>query len=64
MNFNLIYESFFQILKGLGTSLEIIFLSLMLGLILSIFIVIMRLSKNMALNTFSRSFVFVIRGTP
>ena len=64
MNFNLIYESFFQILKGLGTSLEIILLSLMLGLILSIFIVIMRLSKNMALNTFSRSFVFVIRGTP
>ncbi|MDC1315823.1 ABC transporter permease [Alphaproteobacteria bacterium] len=64
MNFNLIYESFFQILKGLGTSLEIILLSLILGFILSIFIVIMRLSKFSIINSFSRSFVFVIRGTP
>ena len=64
MNYNLIYESFFQILKGLSTSLEIILLSLMLGLMFSIVIVIMRLSKNMLLNTFSRSFVFIIRGTP
>lgn len=64
MNYNLIYESFFQILKGLSTSLEIILLSLMLGLIFSIVIVIMRLSKNMLLNTFSRSFIFIIRGTP
>ena len=64
MNYNLIYESFFQILKGLSTSLEIILLSLMLGLMFSIVIVIMRLSKNMLLNTFSRSFIFIIRGTP
>ncbi len=64
MNFNLIYESFFQILKGLGTSLEIILLSLILGFILSIFIIIMRLSKYSIINSFSRSFVFVIRGTP
>tara|TARA_B100000767_G_scaffold195624_1_gene182650 strand:+ start:1242 stop:1916 length:675 start_codon:yes stop_codon:yes gene_type:complete len=64
MNYNLIYESFFQILKGLSTSLEIILLSLMFGLMFSIVIVIMRLSKNMLLNTFSRSFVFIIRGTP
>ena len=64
MNYNLIYESFFQILKGLSTSLEIILLSLMFGLMFSIVIVIMRLSKNMLLNTFSRSFIFIIRGTP
>ena len=64
MNFNLIYESFLDILKGLGASLEIIILSLFLGLLLSVGIVMMRLTKNIVLNSFSRSFVFVIRGTP
>ena len=64
MNFHLIYESFLQILKGLGESLEIIIISLLLGLILSIVIVMMRLTKNIVLDISSRTFVFIIRGTP
>jgi octopine/nopaline transport system permease protein len=64
MNFHLIYESFLQILKGLGASLEIIIISLLLGLILSIVIVMMRLTKNIVLDISSRTFVFIIRGTP
>ena len=64
MNFHLIYESFLQILKGLSASLEIIIISLLLGLILSIVIVMMRLTKNIVLDISSRTFVFIIRGTP
>lgn len=64
MNFNLIFESFLKILGGLYISIEIIFVSLFLGLMLSLVIVIMRLSNYKLLNGFSRSFVFVIRGTP
>ena len=64
MDLILIYESFFEIIKGLALSVEIIIISLILGLSLSIIIILMRLSKNSFINYFSKSFVFVIRGTP
>ncbi|MDB9776357.1 ABC transporter permease [Alphaproteobacteria bacterium] len=64
MNLHLIYESFLQILKGLGASLEVIIISLILGLMLSVVIVMMRLANFFILNVTSKFFVFVIRGTP
>ena len=46
MRFELMYESFFKILKGVPLTLEVVFISTLLGFGLAIIVALMRISDN------------------
>ena len=64
MNFELMWESAPKLLGGMTLTLQLVGLSLALGLVLAVGIALMRLSGNWPLVTFTRAYVFVFRGTP
>lgn len=64
MDFHFIYSIIPQLLKGLVVTIEIISISLALGLIISIPIAILRISKKWYLKGSAYTYIFIFRGTP
>lgn len=64
MRFELMYDSFFKILKGVPLTLEVVFISTFLGLGLAIIVALMRISEKKRYNVPAYSFIYLIRGTP
>jgi octopine/nopaline transport system permease protein len=64
MRFDLMYESFFKILKGVPLTLEVVFISTLLGFGLAIIVALMRISDNKLYSVPAYSFIYLIRGTP
>lgn len=52
------------LLKGLGNTLLITFLSMAMGLVLGVVFALMRLSKNPVTSSFAAFYIWVFRGTP
>tara|TARA_B100001996_G_scaffold371580_1_gene347067 strand:- start:238 stop:918 length:681 start_codon:yes stop_codon:yes gene_type:complete len=64
MDFELMYESFFKLIKGIPLTLEVIVISTLLGFFLAILVALMRISNKGYLNNIAYYFVYVVRGTP
>ena len=64
MDFELMYESFFKLIKGIPLTLEVVIISTILGFFLAILVALMRISKKGYLNKTAYYFVYAIRGTP
>jgi octopine/nopaline transport system permease protein len=64
VNFALMWESTPRLLGGLVLTLELVGLSLLLGIFVAVAIALMRLAPYRALSGFAYSYVFVFRGTP
>ena len=64
MDLALITESVPRLLGGAWLTVQLITLSLLLGLIGAVGLAVMRLSGNLFLSGFAYSYVFVFRGTP
>ncbi len=60
----LIIESVPQILMGFGLTLQLLFLSGILGLILAILLLLMRISGSAYLSAPAMVYIYVFRGTP
>ena len=64
MDLDLMITSFPKLLSATLTTLKLLSLSLIFGLILGLIFAIMRLSKNKFVSNFSYGFSYVFRGTP
>ena len=64
MDFELMYESFFKLIKGIPLTLEVVIISTILGFFLAILVALMRISKKGYLNKAAYYFVYAVRGTP
>lgn len=64
MNFALMWESVPRLLDGLVLTLQLVSLSLLLGMVVAVSVALMRLSSHRALSGLAYGFVFVFRGTP
>ena len=53
-----------RILRGLGNTIVVSFLAMVLGLLIGFVVAMMRLSPNPVTNTIARLFVWFFRGTP
>ena len=64
MDFDLMINSFPKLLIATLTTLKLLSLSLIFGLIIGLFFAILRLSKNKIFQKFAYSFSYLFRGTP
>ena len=64
MDLDLMINSFPKLLSATLTTLKLLSLSLIFGLIIGLIFAIMRLSKNKFISNFSYGFSYVFRGTP
>jgi len=64
MNFELMAESIPRLLGGLPLTLQLVFLSLIIGFFVAIGMALARLSPYRVLSGFAYGYVFVFRGTP
>ena len=64
MNFELMIETFPKLLSGLNLTIQLVTISLLLGLCLAIGLALLRLSNNTFLSFFAKTYVFYFRGTP
>jgi octopine/nopaline transport system permease protein len=64
MNFELMWDSIPRLLGGLVLTLQLVGLSLLLGIFVALVIALMRLSPYRAPSGFAYGYVFVFRGTP
>ena len=64
MDLDLMINSFPKLLSATVTTLRLLSLSLVFGLIIGLIFAVMRLSKNRLVNNFSYGFSYVFRGTP
>ena len=64
MNFELMAESFPQIVAGIPTTITLVAISLAIGFAIATGLAVMRLSHNRALSAFAYGFVYVFRSTP
>jgi len=64
MNFELMYESFFKLIKGIPLTLEVIVIATLLGFFLAILVALMRISNKGYLSNTAYYFVYAVRGTP
>jgi len=64
MDLDLMINSLPKLLSATLTTLKLLSLSLILGLIIGLFFAIMRLSKNKFISNFSCGFSYIFRGTP
>jgi len=64
MDFDLMINSFPKLLSATLTTLKLLSLSLIFGLIIGLIFAIMRLSKNKFISNFSYGFSYIFRGTP
>lgn len=62
----IVSEFFFApvLLKGLGNTLLITMLAILMGLLLGVVFAVMRLSKNPVTNTVASAYIWLFRGTP
>ncbi len=63
-DFDLIVQYFPKLLSGAWLTIELIALSLAIGLLLAVPTALMRVSNNFALKSISLGYVFYFRGTP
>jgi len=64
MNFELMIESFPKLLSGLNLTIQLVTISLFIGFCLAIGLALLRLSNNIFLSFFAKTYVFYFRGTP
>ena len=64
MDFDLMINSLPKLLSATLTTLKLLSLSLIFGLIIGLIFAIMRLSKNKFISNFSYGFSYIFRGTP
>ena len=64
MDLNLMIDSLPKLLSATLTTLKLLSLSLVFGLIIGLIFAIMRLNKNKFVNNFSYGFSYIFRGTP
>jgi octopine/nopaline transport system permease protein len=64
VNLALMWESLPKLLGGLVLTLELVTLSLLLGIVVAIAIALMRLSSSRLASGFAYGYAFVFRGTP
>ena len=64
MDLDLMINSFPKLLNATFTTLKLLSLSLIFGLIIGLIFAIMRLSKNKFISNFSYGFSYIFRGTP
>ena len=64
MDLDLMINSLPKLLNATLTTLKLLSLSLIFGLIIGLIFAIMRLSKNKFVSNFSYGFSYVFRGTP
>ena len=64
MNFELMIETFPKLLSGLNLTIQLVTISLFIGLCLAIGLALLRLSNNTFLSFFAKTYVFYFRGTP
>ena len=64
MDLDLMINSLPKLLSATLTTLKLLSLSLIFGLIIGLIFAIMRLSKNKFVSNFSYGFSYVFRGTP
>ena len=61
MRFELMYESFFKIIEGIPLTLQVVFISTVLGLALAIIVALMRISGKKSMSIPAYYFVYLIR---
>ena len=64
MDFSIIFDNLPLLFKGLGLTLQLLIISLIVGFILSIPLAIMAASKNAWVKAPAKTFIYVFRGTP
>ncbi len=64
MNYELMIETFPKLLVGLNITIQLVSISLFVGFCFAIGLALLRLSNNMFLNFFAKTYVFYFRGTP
>jgi octopine/nopaline transport system permease protein len=64
MNFELMWESFPQLVKGVPETLFLVSTSLAIGFVLAVIFAQMRLSKNVVLSNLAALYVYLFRSTP
>ena len=64
MNFELMIETFPKLLSGLNLTIQLVTISLFIGFCLAIGLALLRLSNNIFLSFFAKTYVFYFRGTP
>lgn len=63
-SFALIFDSVLKMLAGIGMTLQLLFISSGLGLILAVTLLLMRISGRWYLNWPAQAYIYVFRGTP
>ncbi len=64
MDFSIIVDSFGLYIQGLKTTLQLVFISLAIGLSMAIPLAVFRTSKNLLVSGPVRAYVYFFRGTP
>ena len=64
MNYELMIETFPKLLVGLNITIQLVSISLFVGFCFAIGLALLRLSNNLFLNFFAKTYVFYFRGTP
>ena len=64
MNFELMIETFPNLLAGSLITIQLVTISLFIGFFLAIGLALLRLSKHPFLNFFAKTYIFYFRGTP
>lgn len=64
INFDIIVQSLDVLLVGLGMTLQLTVISLLIALVLGLITALMKLSKKRALNAIANAYINVMRGTP
>jgi len=64
MNYELMIETFPKLLVGLNITIQLVSISLFVGFCFAIGLALLRLSNNLFLNFFAKSYIFYFRGTP
>ncbi|MCD8021319.1 MAG: amino acid ABC transporter permease [Clostridiales bacterium] len=62
--FDVFQEVYPTLLEGLGTTLQITILSLIIAMVLGIFVCLMNISNNKVLRAIAKFYIWLIRGTP
>lgn len=63
-DYSLIIDSIPKMLMGLGLTLQLLFLSAFLGLVLAVLLLLMRISGKWYLNVPAQIYIYIFRGTP
>lgn len=66
MNFeiSLIFDSMPKMLEGIGLTLELLFLSSLIGILIAVFVLLMRISGRWYLAWPAMLYIYIFRGTP